>query len=138
MQSWGYLPYTVPVTHLVALSPDKTAPALSPLAFAQAKRWLRRRRFQLQEKLQRWEVQALRSDCVCLADLSQVEYSGSVLNFAQWVCPFPAQLSPSTRPKLSHELGGGTLDLPDSDRGNNLDGSLRAFPRSLPSFSLNF
>lgn len=37
----GATPYTVPVTHLVALRPEKTAPSLSPLAFAQAKRWLR-------------------------------------------------------------------------------------------------
>lgn len=75
---------------------------------------------------------------MCLANPSQVKYSGSMLKFAQWVRSFPSQLSPSTRLQVKSWVGGGTLDPPDSELGNNLDGSLQAFPRSLPSFSLNF
>lgn len=56
---------------------------------------------------------------MCLASLSQAEYSGSVLKFAQWVRPFPSQLSLSTRPQVKSWVGGGTLDPPYSERGNN-------------------
>lgn len=55
-----------------------------------------------------------RSNCVCLADPPRVEYSGSVLKCAQWVRPFPAQLSLPPAPKLSHGVGAGTLDPPVS------------------------
>lgn len=91
----GATAYSVPVTHLVTFRPEEECPFALPTRLCSSKEMatfaytFNPRRNCSGRKLKH---------CVCLADPSQVKYSGSMLKFAQWVRPFLAQLSPFARP----------------------------------------